>query len=90
MSAVIKQQPISWLPASWTVCLLTIFLVVTAFINKHVPDSYMVRLAAASTQHQTDMLYPYSIMHSTLTPPKTAQTAVSQLLSNRTGMPCAL
>jgi hypothetical protein len=44
MATSIRQKPIRWLPASWTVCLLAAFLVITAFVNKHVPESYMVSL----------------------------------------------
>lgn len=69
-----KHPPIAWLPASWTLALLTAALAVSAFVSRYAPDSYMVnslqaglallclqQLSVTHTQHtplSTDHLQP--------------------------------
>jgi hypothetical protein len=37
-----QQQRVHWLPASWTVGIMSAFLGITSFMAVNVPDSYMV------------------------------------------------
>jgi hypothetical protein len=43
-AVTLQQQRVNWLPASWTVGLMSAFLGITSFIAVNVPDSYMVSL----------------------------------------------
>lgn len=59
-----QQQAIQWLPASWTICLLTALLSITAFVNKYVPDSYMVSMLDNTQYSDKLWLCVVSAVHS--------------------------
>jgi hypothetical protein len=54
----VKQPPIAWLPASWTLALLAAALATTSAVAVGVPEPYMVRLANCRSIPPTDSCVP--------------------------------
>jgi ABC-type Mn2+/Zn2+ transport system permease subunit len=67
-AVALQQQRVHWLPASWTVGIMSAFLGITSFVAVNVPESYMVMMVLAEVTQPVSIIVRFTDTYSSQQP----------------------